>query len=304
MSARFLILGKRGQVGKALADILGADALVASTQGVDLAAADVAGQLDRVAHGYSIEAVINAAAYTQVDKAEKEKDAAFRINAEAVGEIALWCKARNIPLVHFSTDYVFDGSGTHARREDEPAAPLNAYGQGKLAGEKAVQQAGCDHLIFRTSWVYDAYGSNFFNTMLRLFKEKDSLDVVSDQTGAPTYAPHLARAVAKALRQAKDKERFPSGIYHLCGDGETSWYGFAQLIFTLARSRDSGIRCGRIKPIPSSNYPTPAKRPLNSRLDCSKAMENLGVGLPDWKAGLAECIEEKYGRTELQNCGA
>jgi dTDP-4-dehydrorhamnose reductase len=238
-----------------------------------------------------------------VDKAESEPKLAMRVNAEAVGQLAAWCKQRDIPLVHFSTDYVFDGRGSAPRKEVAATAPLNVYGETKLAGERAIAETGAKSLIFRTSWVYDAHGRNFFTTMLRLFAEKEELSVVSDQVGAPTYAPALAEAVISALSAALAAKTFPSGVYHLCHSGETSWHGFAEAIFALARSRVSGIRCGRINPISTADYPTPAKRPQNSRLDCAKAHRVFGVSLPNWEEGLQTCIEEKYGHKKLQHRG-
>lgn len=303
MSAGILILGKDGQLGRALASQLGPEALAAGRAEIDLASDDLISMLDRFVAGKKIRAVMNAAAYTQVDKAEGEgMGEAFRVNGAAVGELAGWCKAKNIPLAHYSTDYVFDGSGDKARKEEDTVSPLNAYGASKLAGERLLRESGADYCIFRTSWVYDASGKNFFNTMLRLFGEKDSLKVVADQVGAPTYAPHLANASIQALTKALSLPEFPSGLYHLAGGGETTWHGFAQAIFALARSHDSGqksLRCTRIDPIKTSEYPLPARRPLNSRLDCSKAKRILGVAMPDWQAGLTECFKEKYASTTM-----
>lgn len=302
MSRRILVLGKSGQVGSALAALMGDAALVASVENIDFLSPDVAKQLNNFTAGYDVYAVINAAAYTQVDKAEGEgKQASARINAEAVGEVASWCASKNIPLVHYSTDYVFDGSDDAPRTEDVQTAPLNQYGKDKLAGEKAIAASGCKHLIFRTSWVYDAHGVNFFNTMLRLFRERESLNIVSDQIGAPTYAPHLAKATVGALERAISLPQFPSGVYHLCGAGETNWCDFAKAILKYAQQHESSIHCNAIYPIPSSAYPTPAKRPLNSRLDCNKAKKNLGASLPDWHDGLAACIKEKYGHKNLRH---
>jgi len=288
--ADILLLGKNGQVGSALAAILGERAIACDRREVDLTKTDIPGQLDKAAGSEPITTLINAAAYTAVDKAESEVHIADRINGEAVGEMAAWCKARGITLVHYSTDYVFDGSGQHFRAEDEPTGPLNAYGRSKLLGEQLVSASGARHLIFRTSWVYDANGKNFINTMLRLFNEREEVRVVIDQVGAPTYAPHLASATLTALTNA-NKAEFPSGIYHLCHRGETNWYEFAQAIFALASRHGSGIKCLSIQPITTNEYPTPAKRPLNSRLSCEKVKQLLGVSLPHWKDGLNECYE-------------
>lgn len=298
MNAPILVLGGDGQLGRAWAALLGQQAIVLTRREADLSVPGFA----RALESYAPSAVVNAVAYTQVDTAEGDgRQEAMRVNAEAVGELAAWCRERGVPLVHYSTDYVFGSGGNAPHHEDEDPAPLNAYGASKLAGELAIKRSGVRYLMFRTCWVYDAHGKNFFTTMLRLFKEKEVLSVVSDQIGAPTYAPHLARASAEALTHALALPSFPSGTYHLCGSGETSWHGFAQAILTLARSHDSGIRCQRIDPIPSTGYPTPATRPLNSRLDCTKAHQVFGVGMPHWEAGLRECIEEKYGYTRREH---
>ncbi len=287
MSGKILVLGASGQVGSALLRQLGDDAIVLR---VDFLSENFTSALN----GLPIRAVINAAAYTQVDKAESDREQAMRINGVAVGELALWCKNQKIPLVHFSTDYMFDGSGAHFRSEEEMVAPLSVYGESKLLGELLIMASGVDYLIFRTSWVYDAWGKNFANTMRRLFLERESVSVVNDQIGAPTYAPQLADATIAALNQAFLAKTFPSGIYHLCHGGQVSWFGFAQAIFALASAHESGIKCKLIQPITTAEYPTPAKRPLNSRLDCSKAKQVLSVALPDWAIGLQMWEKEIY----------
>lgn len=294
----YTILGAGGQVGRGWTALLGHAALPLSRAAVDLARPGWTDVLEAALAGRAPRAIINAAAATRVDAVESEKGRAeaFRVNAEAVGELARWCAARALPLVHYSTDYVFDGRLNRPYRENDATAPLNGYGRSKRAGEEAVIAAGGRFLIFRTSWVYDAYGHNFVTTIRRLLREKDTLRVVDDQIGAPTYAPHLAAASYAALTHALAAPVFPSGIYHLCAAGETSWHGFAKAIFTLARSRDSGIRCTRIDPIPTAEYPTPAARPLNSRLDCSKAAHAFDVRIPAWEEGLKECVTEIYGR--------
>lgn len=280
-----VILGKNGQVGSALTKLLSAQAVAFDASEIDLLQPDFTDKLSAFLLQYPFATLINAAAYTAVDKAEGERDKAMRINGHAVGELALWCKKHAVRLVHYSSDYVFDGGGTHARKEDEPAAPLSVYGESKLLGEQLIVASGAEYMVFRTSWVYDATGKNFLNTMLRLFREREEISVVADQVGAPTYAPHLAQATIDAL------QKFQSGIYHLCGGGETSWYGFAQAILALASRHESGIKCLRVQSISTSEYPTPARRPLNSRLDCSKAETLLNVQLPVWEEALKECYE-------------
>lgn len=297
MSARWVILGAGGQVGRAWTSLLGTCALPLSRVDVDLSQAQFLSSLEAKIAAEKPTVIINAAAYTQVDQAEGVGNTeAFRVNAEAVGELASWCAAKKIPLVHYSTDYVFDGSGHSARNESAETHPLNAYGQSKLAGEKAMIASGANYLILRTSWVYDAQGKNFFNTMLRLFSEKEQVNVVDDQMGAPTYAPQLVSASYKMVKKALEMTGFPRGIYHLCHRGETSWHGFAQAIFALARTRDSRIRCTQVNPIPSSAYPTLAMRPRNSRLDCTKTYTQFLLEMPRWEEGLQAAMDEKYGR--------
>ncbi|MEK6704358.1 MAG: dTDP-4-dehydrorhamnose reductase, partial [Bdellovibrionota bacterium] len=235
-------------------------------------------------------AIINAAAYTQVDRAEEEVESCRLINGEAPGVIAGWCAKKQIPFIHYSTDYVFSGNGDKPWREDDPVSPLSAYGQSKLLGEQTVAKAGGKWLIFRTSWIYDAKGKNFLQTMLRLAKEKDEINVVADQIGAPTYATHLAAATLRALDKALRSEPFPSGIYHLCNRGETSWHGFAEAIIASAKNSGISIRVNKVNAIQTKDYPTPARRPQNSRLCTDKAMRVFATELPDWGEGLSECM--------------
>ncbi len=287
MQQPIIILGKNGQLGRALTEQLGDAALAFGRQEVNLAAPDFIRQLSSRIADRKCSALINATAYTQVDVAEeKGRDEAFHVNSWAVRSLAKWCAERKIPLVHVSTDYVFDGSSDRPWREDDKINPLNVYGKSKADGEQVALDAGGDALIFRTSWVFDEKGKNFFTAILRLLHEKKALNVIADQFGAPTYAGHLAEAIISALDKAASLDKFPRGIYHLCAGGQTSWYEFARAIFTLARAADSSIICDEINPIPASQYPLPAKRPYNSRLDCSKAEKILGVTLPAWEEGL------------------
>jgi dTDP-4-dehydrorhamnose reductase len=295
---RVLVTGVTGQLGRAVVELLGAHRCIAASRSVlPLDFPEVlATRLDYLRPT----AIINCAAYTQVDKAEDPAEALFvrATNEESPRALAHWCAARGVPFVHFSTDYVFDGSGSSARDEDADVAPLNVYGRTKLEGERAVTEAGGRFLTLRTSWVYDSHGDNFFGTMLRLGAEREQLKVVADQVGAPTYAPHLAMAAIDALERAVEIEaggaKFPSGVYHLCGGGETSWHGFASKIFEGARTRGAKLSVREVLPIASSEYPTPARRPLNSRLDCSRAHRVLGVKLPQWEHGLDECLDLKF----------
>ena len=286
-----VVLGAGGQVGSALCALLGERALPASQEVVDLSSDDLGMQLDALVGGRKITALINAAAYTLVDKAEDEgREANRKLNAVAPAVLAKWCKERGAAFVHYSTDYVFDGSGSAPRNEEEKPHPLNEYGRAKEAGERAIAAIGGQYLIFRTSWVYDGKGRNFLTTMLRLMAEREELSVVVDQIGAPTYAPHLAKATLQALEKLLGGA--PGGLYHLCGAGEVSWHGFASSILALASGRGFALKCRHIKPIPSSDYPVPAKRPHNSRLDCSRAERLLGAALPAWEDSLKEAIEE------------
>lgn len=281
-----LVIGGNGQLGKALRRLC-PDAVFLDRRTLDLAhPAEVSEKLE----AYDPCAVINAAAYTQVDHAEHEERLAITINGESPAAIAIYCASRTIPLVHFSSDYVFNGSGDLPWREEDVPCPLNAYGRSKLAGEEAITHIGGKYLILRTSWVYDAEGKNFLNTIVRLAAEREELKIVSDQYGAPTYAGHLARASLDALQNAMQHEIFPSGIYHLCNAGVTSWHGFASSIIAQAQQQGRELKVKTIIPIATADYPLPAARPANSRLDCSKIMDCLAIKMPDWQCGLTECM--------------
>jgi dTDP-4-dehydrorhamnose reductase len=230
--------------------------------------------------------VVNAAAYTAVDRAEEERDAAWRANAEAPGIIARWCAAADVPLVHYSTDYVFDGQGTRPYREDDATAPLGVYGASKLGGEEDIRAAGGRHLIFRTAWVYASHSANFLRTMLRLGADRDVLRVVADQIGTPTPAALIADVTAQALQHAGGL----SGTWHLTATGETSWHGFAEAIFAEAVAAGKLARAPKVEAITTADYPTPAKRPAYSHLDVSKLESDLGIALPSWQDGLKQVI--------------
>ena len=290
MTSKILILGKNGQLGRALTAQLGDTAFALPRDKCDLLSKHWISMLER--YRSPITAVINAAAYTQVDNAQGDgKDEAIRTNGEAVAELAAWCHKKNIPLVHFSTDYVFDGTATTPYKESDTPNPLNVYATSKLAGELAIQQEGGRYLIFRTSWLYDSQGRNFFATMRSLMREHKQLRVVNDQFGAPTYTVHLAKAVLAALEQALKMQEFPSGIYHLSNSGETTWHGFANAILEHERKVAANIFCTEIIAVPNSEYPLPAQRPSNSRLDCSLAQKTFETQLPSWQEGLRECFE-------------
>jgi len=231
--------------------------------------------------------VINAAAYTAVDKAESDYQAARVANADTPGAIARWCAAHDVPLVHYSTDYVFAGSGTRPYRPDDAPAPLGVYGITKLAGEQAIRAAGGRHLIFRTAWVYAAHGQNFLRTMLRVGAERDVLRVVVDQIGTPTPAALIADVTAQIMRD----DTSASGIWHLTATGETSWHGFAQAIFDGAVKRGLIARAPMLEAITTVDYPTPAKRPAYSRLDTTTLERDFGIALPAWQAALGNLLD-------------
>jgi dTDP-4-dehydrorhamnose reductase len=239
--------------------------------------------------------IVNAAAYTAVDKAETERDRAFAINAVAMGVLAAEARECGAAIVHYSTDYVFDGRGDRPWREDDPTGPRNAYGQSKLAGEEAVRSSGVPHLILRTSWVYGIRGQNFVKTMLRLGAQREELRIVSDQIGAPTSARVLADVTSQILAQGLlDPTGFLTergGIIHVCCRGETSWHGFAEEIFHRARESSFPLQVQRVVPITSADYPTPADRPKNSRLDVTRLREQFRLVPPTWQEALGDSFE-------------
>jgi dTDP-4-dehydrorhamnose reductase len=294
---RLLVLGAGGQVGfelvRALAPL--GDVVAAARDGadakVDLAdAASLASALD----GARADVVVNAAAYTAVDRAEDEPELADRINHRAVAEIGAWAKRNGARVVHYSTDYVFDGSSTRPYREDDATAPLGAYGRSKLAGENALRASGARHLIVRTAWVYAARGHNFLRTMLRLAGERDELRIVADQTGAPTPARLIADSTATMLRQwlGDGENAARDGTYHVVSAGRCSWFDFAEAIVSGAAERGLIARRPRVTPIATADYPTRARRPPYSVLDTSKAQAAFGLQLPDWQSGLASVLDE------------
>jgi dTDP-4-dehydrorhamnose reductase len=286
---RILLTGVTGQVGKALIGPLGrlGDVIPADRAVLNLAEPGTLSEaLDRLAP----DLIINPAAYTAVDRAEDERELAFAVNGEAPAVIAWWASRKRVPLLHFSTDYVFDGEGGTPWREDSPTAPLSVYGASKLAGEEAIRKAGGPHLIVRTSWVYAAQGANFLRTMARLARERTELRVVADQVGAPTSASVIADGVTRLLEADLNSlpRRFAraEGIVNVAASGETSWHGFASRIVDGLRARGLPLAVQSIVPIRTEEYPTKAQRPRNSRLDLTRLREVFGISTPCWDEAL------------------
>ncbi|BAN23953.1 dTDP-4-dehydrorhamnose reductase [Caballeronia insecticola] len=284
-----LLTGVNGQVGFELARSLqGLGKVVALDRArLDLGDLD---QVRRVVRDVKPSLIVNPAAYTAVDKAESDIEVAMRANGEAPGVLAEEAKRLGAALIHYSTDYVFDGTKEGVYVEDDAVNPQNVYGKSKLAGEQAIAASGCDHLIFRTSWVYGTRGKNFLLTMLRLGAEREELSVVADQFGAPTWANTIAALTANVLAQTRGKDQEwwnrTSGVYHLTASGSTSWHGFAEAIFGLSDLPKKP----NVKPIPASAYPTPAARPANSRMSGAKLRDVFGLEAPDWRDALALCM--------------
>jgi dTDP-4-dehydrorhamnose reductase len=287
---KVLLTGRHGQVSHELQRRLGAvdELIVLGRDQLDLAQPD---QIRRQVQNVRPDLIINAAAHTAVDLAESKPQTAFAVNAVAPGILAEEALALDIPLIHYSTDYVFDGMKAGPYNEDDTPNPLGVYGKSKLAGELAIRDVQGKYLILRTSWVYSTHGRNFLLTMQRLLQEKSELRVVADQIGAPTWAGTIANSTLALIERWQANEVANWGTYHLTAQGETSWFGFAQAIGEALRQQ--GKPCADLLPIPSSDYPTPAARPLNSRLDCSRLRRDWGVSQPDWQTALRECLTEQ-----------
>ena len=288
---RLTVTGRDGQVARALVEagpMLGIDVVAAGRPELDLALPETVLSALSAARP---DIVVNAAAYTAVDQAEVEPEQANAVNATGARAVAVAARALGLPIIQLSTDYVFDGEKPAPYTEEDPPAPATVYGRSKLAGEKAVAAASPDHVILRTAWVYSPHGKNFVRTMLALAANRNELRVVADQRGCPTYAPDIAAAVLTAARNLLNNpaDLRLRGVFHLAGSGETTWAEFAEAIFAFGAAK--GWPRPVVIPIRSVDYPTPARRPKNSRLDCTKLARVHGVHLPQWRASLEACLE-------------
>ncbi|WP_275099264.1 dTDP-4-dehydrorhamnose reductase [Sedimenticola hydrogenitrophicus] len=299
MPVKMLLFGKTGQVGTELQRTLPQLGQLKSC-GREVADLEDQESLKAVIRDYRPDIIVNAAAYTAVDRAEAEPGKANRINAEAVSLLAEEAKRLDAWLVHYSTDYVFDGTNDQPYIETDQPNPLGIYGETKLKGEESIRRSGCKYLIFRTSWVYGAHGSNFIKTILRLAREREALNIVADQHGAPTSAALIAEISAKAIPAILSGAMHP-GTYHLAASGDTTWHELARRI--VSRAHQLGmpllLKPEQVQPIPTIDYPTPATRPMNSRLDSSLLATTLGTTLPDWQSEV-DCFIDNLVREEEQ----
>jgi dTDP-4-dehydrorhamnose reductase len=291
VSIRIAVTGRKGQIARALSEAgpsLGVEIINLGLPQLDLASPDT---VFPALTGAAPDIVVNAAAYTAVDQAERESEIAYAVNGRGAGVVAEASRILGVPVIQLSTDYVYDGYKSGAYLEEDIVAPGTVYGGSKLAGEKAVAEATDDHVVLRTAWVYAPYGKNFVRTMLALAENRDEVRVVDDQVGSPTYAPDIAVAIVGISRNLLETPSEPllRGVFHLAGSGQTSWAGFASAIFDVLASK--GLRRPILTPIASSEYPTPARRPGNSQLDCAKLLRLHGIELPSWRDSLAICLE-------------
>ncbi|MGE5540370.1 MAG: dTDP-4-dehydrorhamnose reductase [Gemmatimonas sp.] len=289
-----LVFGGEGQVGRAFAETAPPPGWRIVTVGHADADVTDPGAVEQALRAHRPKAVVNAAAYTAVDKAESERDIAMRVNRDGAGIVARATAAAKLPLLHISTDYVFDGTKSGPWHEDDPVAPIGAYGVSKEAGERLIRESQPNHIILRTSWVFGCHGANFVKTMLRLAETRDELRIVADQHGKPTDAADVARALcAMAARLDSKPPRAPWGTFHFAGKRATTWFGFAEAIFEEAAKR--GVRAPQLVPIATAEYPTPARRPANSVLDCAKIESVYGVIPRPWLEGLTATLDRLVG---------
>jgi len=300
---KLLVIGENGQLGWEICR-------KGKNQGIDMSGLDLPdfdvtepSEVKKAVHQAGVSLVINASAYTAVDTAESEPEVAFAVNRDGPAYLAVSCAEVGIPLIHISTDYVFDGSKKSPYLETEPVSPLGIYGQSKAAGETEIRDNLKEHIIIRTAWLYGLHGNNFVKTMLRLGKEKEILSVVADQYGCPTYAADLADAILTIATQINEQRDDIWGTYHYCGKGVTSWHGFAQAIFDLANHYDT-FQVKKVVPITTSEYPTPAKRPANSGMDCSLLTKIFGISPRTWQESLADMINMMSSTKDMKNTRA
>jgi dTDP-4-dehydrorhamnose reductase len=288
-----LVIGSNGQLGWELVRKAGAKGFDAV--GLDLPAFDVtdASEVRKIVRQKSGSLIINAAAYTAVDRAESEQELVFAVNRDGPAYLASACAESGVPIIHISTDYVFDGSKREPYLETDPIAPLGVYGKSKAEGEAEVKGHSPQHIIVRTAWLYGCHGHNFVKTMLRLGRQRETISVVADQYGCPTYAADLADAILMIARRLAEGSDMAWGTYHYCGKGATTWHGFAEKIFDLARDYDS-LLVHKVVPITTAEYPTPAKRPVNSVLDCSLINEVFGISPQPWERSLDTMLHRYY----------
>lgn len=289
MKSAILVAGRSGQVARSLArlSVTDLDFVTVGRPELDLAYPE---SIERAIRAYRPAAVVNAAAYTAVDKAESEPEEAFAINRDGAANLAKAAARHGLPIIHISTDYVFAGDKPTPYVETDATGPLGIYGRSKLEGEVAVAQANPAHVILRTAWVFSPYGSNFLKTMLRLAADRDTLRVVADQHGTPTYAPDIADAVLNVLRRVLSEQASEAwrGVFHMVAEGETTWAGFAEEILRLSGKR--GGVSATVSPISTADYPTPARRPANSRLDSTRFRAIFAHKLPNWQSGVERCV--------------
>ncbi|MBB3809132.1 dTDP-4-dehydrorhamnose reductase [Pseudochelatococcus contaminans] len=286
---KLFVSGREGQLARSLLALSAADVDVVAIGRPELDITDRA-SIERALDAHKPDIVVNAAAYTAVDRAESERDQAFAINRDGAENVALAAAEAGLPVIHVSTDYVFSGSADGWRHEQDPTGPQNVYGASKLAGEQAVAAANPAHAILRTAWVYSPYGGNFLKTMLRLAGDRERVGVVADQFGTPTYAPDIAEAILVAARAivADPQNSDLQGVFHLTAQGEANWADFAREIFRQSAAR--GGPSAAVDAITTADYPTPARRPANSRLDTTRFATSFGHKLPDWRDGVARCL--------------
>lgn len=300
MSGRILLTGRTGQVGSELARALAHLGEIVAPDRMELDLTNSASVRERI-RSVQPRWIVNPAAYTAVDKAESEPELAYAINADAVRAIGEEAHAIGAGVIHFSTEYVFDGTGTMPYVETDATGPVSVYGASKLAGEQALITTGAGYMVFRTSWVFGSTGKNFLRTILKAARERDRLRVVSDQHGAPTWSRDLARMTARVIERVEslasqdgweESLRRVSGIYHAAGTGETTWFGFAEEAIRRERERDPEVTLAEVDAISTAEYPTPAKRPANSRLNCEKLVKRFGWKMMDWQSSLGEVMKE------------